>query len=444
MTGNTQLAANTSYTVQTPASTVTLTLPPSTAVTVGDTVTISGTSATTWVLAQNTDQYVLTTGLNGNVPAGTTWTPRLSPRVWHWISSDSTGDALLAGEAGGVLNTSRDAGQTWTSGNSPSGIWISSDMSARGELMVALQYGGGMYTSTDFGVTWARVMDPLVNDAAGLAYESVTVSADGQHIAATIQPTPGTTPNGRLVFSNDAGRTWSVASLPAGTYFWRAIDSSADGQVIVAVSHNGEVFLLANAGASWSPLTVQLTTAGGSTAFAESWYRVKLSADGNTIALAANSFGGAPGSGIFVSRDRGATWTRNFTLTADYTALAISSDGRTIAASISNTATGGATTPGRVVISTDAGPGFAALTLPGTDTDWRALAMASDATRIAVAAGRFTTSAAGQLYTTSGGRTSTGAAGSVVGNQNASVTLRYLGNGVWSVQAAAGGPFTVR
>jgi hypothetical protein len=436
-----QLAVNNRYSIAAPVPAVTVTLPAS--ANLEDTVSITGTSATAWTVAQNAGQSILTSGLNGNAAPGTVWTPRLAPKVWHWFSSDATGEVLLGGEAnGGLLDTSRDGGQTWTSGNSPTGIWISSDMTTTGNRMVAVQYGGGMYMSTDFGVTWNRLTHALVNNAAGLSFEGVTISADGQRLATVIQPTPVTTPTGRLAFSNDGGTTWTAATLPAGTYWWRNVDSSADGQVIVAVAHTSEIFLSINAGSTWTPLTVSLTSGG--TPVLESWYRVKMSADGNTIAIVANSFGTGPGSGIFVSHDRGATWTRGFTLTADYTAIAMSSDGQTIGASSSNRTVGATTTPGRVVMSKDGGTTFAPLTMPGTDTSWRALAMSADGRKLAASTGLFLPATVGQLYTSQGDRTSIGATGAIVGNQNASVTLRYAGNGQWTVQTSAGGPFTIR
>ena len=460
VSADTQLAVNTNYTVSSPsANTVTLTLPATAAA--NDTVGVTGSSATPWVVAQNAGQSVLTTGLNGNVAPGTTWTPRLAPRVWHWLSSDASGQVLLAGEAAnGVLNASVDGGETWTSGDSLPGIWISSDMSATGDRMVAVQYqGGGMFTSTDFGAHWVHVTDPLVNPAVGvLSFEGVTMSQDGQRIAAVVQPSvpdvanpnSANVPNGRLVVSTNGGTTWTEPALPGGIarHDWRNIDSSADGSVLVAVTQAGEIFKSIDAGATWTAVT--LTLAGSATPVVENWYRVKLSADGQTVALAANTFGGAPGSGIFVSHDGGATWTRGLTATADYTELAVSADGSKIAATSSNilTATGAITTAGRVVMSTDGGATFNPLTLPGTDTDWRAIAMSADGNKLAAAAGRFDavapTPGTGQLFTSLGNRTSAGTRGAIVGGQNASVTLRFVGNGQWAVQSSTGGPFAIR
>jgi photosystem II stability/assembly factor-like uncharacterized protein len=436
ISSDTQAVANTAYGISsTSGGTVTLTLPASAGLAAGDFVSVTGMSATPWTIAQNAGQSILTSGLNGNVAPGTNWTQAFpTPQVWHWVSTNSTGQVIVAGEApSGLIRTSSDGGATWTAGNATTGVWISSDMSASGDRIVAVQYGGGMYTSTDFGTTWNRVTNALVNNAGGLSFESVTMSQDGQRIAAVIQ-------NGRLVYSNDGGTTWANATLPGATQTrpWRSIDSSADGSVIIAASQDGDVFLSTNAGTSWTLVPIAIGTPAVQQF--ENWYRVKTSADGNTIAIAGNAFGGAPGTGIYVSHDRGATWTRGFTLTADYTALAMSADGQTIGATVSNT---GATT-GRVLRSTDGGASFSAVTMPGTDTNWRAIAMSADANRLVAATGAFNTGTAGLLYTSQGNRTTVGTGGSISGTQGDSVQLQYVGNGQFSVQTSGGGTFTIR
>lgn len=316
-----------------------------------------------------------------------------TPRVWHSLSSDPSGTVLVGGEApNGLIWVSADGGATWTSGNSTPGVWIASDVSDNGGLIVAVRFNGGMYTSTDQGGTWTRVTSsPLVFDAAGLAFESVTVSHNGQRIAAAIQ-------NGNIVLSNDGGATWAAAILPGvpPNKWWRSIDSSADGSVLVAASHNGEVVVSSDAGVTWAAVTVAVGTPA--VAVTETWYRVKMSDDGNTIALAANTFGGAagaPGTGIYVSHDRGVTWTRGFTLTADYTGLAVSADGQTIAATLSNLNA----TPGQVLLSDDGGVTFTPEAMPGTDTNWRAIAMADSGNRFVAATGQFNTAQTGLLYT---------------------------------------------
>jgi photosystem II stability/assembly factor-like uncharacterized protein len=255
-------------------------------------------------------------------------------------------------------------------------------MSATGSVIYALQYGGAMFSSRDFGNTWTRQAD-----APGSAgWEAVATSSDGQRVAAVVQ-------NGPLMLSSDGGATWRTASMPDGqaAHWWRWIDNSTDGSVLVAVAHTGDIFRSTDAGASWQRVTVSV---GGRTV-AETWYRVKLSADGQTIAVVANTFGGAPGTGVYVSRDGGASWTKGFSMTADYTFLAMSADGRTIAATFSDM--GGS--PGGALRSTDGGASFSRMGMPTSDTDWRAIAMSAAGDSIAAEAGGFNTQSTGMLYT---------------------------------------------
>lgn len=431
------------------AGTIDLTLPAQPAV--GDVVSISGVSANAWRLIPNAGQTVVTSNLSGNAAPGVSWTPRLNPKVWHWISSDAAGDVLVAGEAsGGLLNTSKDGGATWTTGNSTPGIWISSDMTPSGDRIVAAQFfdsvnPSGLYISEDRGATWTQLhsSNPGVT-LENQAYESVSISNDGQRIVAAVQ-------NGPIYVSGDGGRTWASGTLAGSpgsfTRFWRALDSSADGLVVVAAEQNGELFRSADGGLTWSPLAI---TVGGA-AISENWYRIQISDDGQVIALVGNSFGGPlAGTGIYVSRDGGASWTKPFALTADYSAIAMSGDGQVITVTVSdpnpNPAFPGtvARAAGRVLRSTDAGATFTALTMPGSDTDWRAVATSADGNEIAAATGLFTTGATGQLYTSLGNRTSVGPAGAISGGQNMSVQVKYMGNGQWSAPASSGGPFAIQ
>ena len=116
------------------------------------------------------------------------------------------------------------------------------------------------------------------------------------------------------------------------------------------------------------------------------WHSVAISDDGNTIAIA-----GRANSRLYVSRDRSLTWVQTPAPIGDYTALAMSADGHQFVVA--------AGTPG---------------------------------------------SAAGQLYTSLGNRTSIGAAGSIGGGINDFVELEYLGNARFKVRSFDGGPFTIR
>lgn len=437
-----QAQPNTSYAVTSRSpGTVVITLPPSPAP--GDTVSVTGQSANTWTLSQNAGQSVLTSGVQGNVAPGAVWTSRLDPRIWHWLSSSAAGDVLVAGEAGnGNLNTSVDGGISWTKANLPAGIWISIDMTPAAERIFAVQYGGNMYMSSDRGSSWTQVTttSPGVN-LTGQLYESISVSRDGSHIVAAVQ-------NGPIYVSSNGGASWSAGTIgsPGGTLtgWWRGIDSSANGMVVVAVDQ-GPAYRSADGGLTWAPMNVSV----GGVGVTDSWYRLAMSDDGNVIAMVGNSVGGrSAGTGVYVSHDSGASWTRPFSLVADYSAVAMSPDGRIIGVTVSdpnpNMLAGTVVrASGRVLRSNDGGVSFGTLTMPGTDTDWRAIAMSSDGNKLAAATGYYG-GVAGQLYTSLGNRTSIGTSGSITGGQNYSITVQYLGNGQFSVPSSAGSAFTIR
>jgi photosystem II stability/assembly factor-like uncharacterized protein len=297
------------------------------------------------------------------------------------MSMASSGNVIVAGEAGGLLHVSADGGATWTVGNSPNGIWTSSVASSTGSHLYAVSYGDKMYMSTDNGATWTAL------SPAAASWEGVATSSDGKHVVAVAQQAP-------LMLSDDFGATWRNVTMPDGTgaNWWRNVAMSDNGSVIVAVAHTG-IFRTTDGGATWSAVTVSV----GGTVVNDTWYRVKMSADGQTIAVVGNTFGGAPGTGVYVSHDGGATWTRAFDRVADYTYVGMSSDGQVIGVTLSDMTSGSTTTPGRVLLSTDGGATFSQVT-PGTDTDWRAIAISGSGARIATAAGGFNTGTTGQLY----------------------------------------------
>ena len=337
-----------------------------------------------------------------SAPLGASFTAANAPTdVWHSLSSSTDGQVMVAGQADlrgtdtSPLFISRDGGVTFTESTAPLGTWIASDVSGDGNRIAAVQFqGGGLFMSVDRGQNFVQVTLPATV-GANPAFEGVTLSEDGTRVAAVIM-------GGSVIVGTvaaDGSVTWiTPTGLPA-TASWRSIDSSADGQVMVAVGQDPVAFISTNGGASWTTLAGAPLT--------QNWYRVKLSATGQTIAMAGNSFGGGAGDGIYVSKDQGATFTPAG-IAGDYSAIAMSSDGGVIAATVSNP-NGGGTGTGSVLLSRDGGTSFAALpvTIGGVaaaDTDWRAVAMSGDATRMSVASGRFLGGGTGQIYLTTGSR----------------------------------------
>jgi hypothetical protein len=308
----------------------------------------------------------------------------MAPAQWHWVTSSATGQVQVAGVIPGQMHTSTDFGATWSVGNSPSGAWISIDMTPTGDRIVAVGFNGNMYLSTDRGVNWTQLTSPTVN-LVGREFESVSISDDGLRIAANIL-------NDGIFVSQDGGATWVRGTTATGgvlTSGWRGLDSTADGTFLISVSQDNVVYTSADAGLTW---TLRPVVVGG-VALTDDWYRTAMSANGSVIAIAANTFGGAAGTGLYLSRDRGVTWSRAGTMAGDFTAIDISADGQIIAVTLS--ATNGQT--GGVYLSTDGGATFNPLN-PGSDTVWRAISVSGDGTQLTVAAGSFL-GVSGQLYT---------------------------------------------
>lgn len=429
-----QAAPNTDYTVAAAsAGTVVVTLPPSAALQVNDTVSVTGESANSWRIAQNAGQTVATTNLSGNTSIGQSWTASNTPQPWHWLASNANGDVLVALANLGQINVSTDAGASWTQVG-PTRTWISVDMTPSGDKMVAVAFGGEMFMSTDRGASWNQVTHPALAETAGTTagsfnreWESVAISDDGMHIAAAVLRDTVAGTAGPIYLSHDGGVTWAASSAPSAE--WRGITMSPNGQLLTAVAIGGRVYTSNDFGATW-------TASPGDTANRD-WYRVASSADGQTIA-AAEHIGGR----MYITHDRGASWTLAGTPAGDYTTVAMSADGRVIVASITGERTPGVP-DGAVYLSTNGGASFTAMPMPGTDDNWRAVAMSADGNMLIAGTGTFT-STPGQLYTSRSNRTMTGALGSLTGGQGNSVQLQYLGDGQFKVLSSAGGAFSIR
>ncbi|HYF20501.1 MAG TPA: hypothetical protein VEA40_21730, partial [Ramlibacter sp.] len=342
--------------------------PPAT-VQVGDTVRVRGVGTapwrvtTDWVNAATAHSatppiVISTTSLAGNAAAGVNWTPRLQPMEWHWVASDRLGRVLLAMDNPGQIHVSQDGGQTWEAGNSPVANWVSAaiyhqpsqvDPAGVGPgrvHMLAAAYGGGLFENT--GAGWVAVPsgDPAV-DFSNREWESVAACDCGVALAAIL--------NAPIYYRAAPGGAWvptrlqgSNAPLVSG---WRGV-ARAESGVAVAVSQDGDVYVTTNVLTGWVQRNIVIDGAPVNHA----WYRTAISRDGNLIAVA-----GRFTSGLYLSRDQGRTWTRAATPGGDYTAVAVSPDGQTVVATLTNGIAGGT---GSVQISRDGGQTFSAAAVP--------------------------------------------------------------------------------
>ena len=140
-----------------------------------------------------------------------------------------------------------------------------------------------IHYSTDGGTTWTASTSSGTHSWYDLVW-----SSDGS--VAVAAPTDGS-----ITISKDKGVTWTATGSASAD--WRSVAVSPNGSRMVAVDHNGTtggyIYLSADGGATWSPLT---------SAGSKLWLSVAMSADGSTIAA------GTDGGYLYTSKDSGSTW----------------------------------------------------------------------------------------------------------------------------------------
>jgi len=294
------------------------------------------------------------------------------------IASSSDGTRLALAVYYGSIYTSTDSGTTWTERTSAgSRAWRSITSSADGSKLAATvndNYGNGyIYTSTDSGATWTE------RTSAGSRYwESITSSADGTKLA-TVDYRGTYFTGGYIYTSMDSGVTWTEQTA-GGSHAWRSITSSADGSKLAAVemgtydsstvAYIGSVYTSTDSGATWT----EQTSAGS-----HSWQSITSSADGSKLAAVVNS------GNIYTSTDSGANWTAQTAAgSGGWQSIASSADGSKLAATFNAHNVDG-TVNGAIYTSSDSGVTWTERTSAGS-RPWYFIASSADGGKLAASA----------------------------------------------------------
>lgn len=363
-----QALPNTGYMVNN-AEQVAITLPVTPVV--GDIVRVSCANiwGGGWKIAQNSGQSVITRLIE------TDWRPRGNNRDWYCVASSSDGTKLVAVVHGGQIYTSTDSGVSWAPRESNRN-WSSVASSADGTKLVATDYGGQIYTSTDSGISWT----PRQYNRDWI---SVASSVDGTKLVAAVGV-------GQIFTSTDSGISWTPRE---NSRTWFSVASSADGTKLVAVVLDGQIYTSTDSGISWTPRESR-----------RFWYSVASSADGTKLVAVGGGY-------IFTSTDSGISWMPRAS-GQPWDSVASSVDGTKLVAAV-----GG----GQIYTSTDSGVSWMSCE---SNRSWQAVASSADGVRmVAVEDG-------GQIYT-SALTTSLGTPGYLTGNQDATIEVQFIGNGVW-------------
>jgi photosystem II stability/assembly factor-like uncharacterized protein len=154
-----------------------------------------------------------------------------------------------------------------------------------------------------------------------------------------------------------AGPLWTLTTAPYSS--WVAVASSADGNTLAVAADGGLIYVSTNSGAAWTAAT---------NAPSGYWMCITVSADGSHMTAALD------GGSIYTSQDYGATWAYTGAPDNYWWSMACSADGRSLAAAAlcngwDNTA------PGHIYTSSDSG----ATWTPALDLGfWVSVASSSD------------------------------------------------------------------
>ena len=270
--------------------------------------------------------------------------------------------------------------------NAGSRSWRSVASSSDGSKLVAVVQGGQIYTSADSGLNWTA-RDSARN------WNSVASSSDGSKLVAVVS-------SGQIYTSVNSGVNWTARDSARN---WNSVASSSDGSKLVAVVSSGQIYTSADSGLNWAARDL-----------ARSWSSVASSSDGSKLVAVVYA------DQIYTSVDSGLNWTPRDNARG-WNSVASSSDGSKLVAVVSG---------GQIYTSADSG-----LNWTGRDIarSWRTAASSSDGSKLVAVVD------SGLIYTGSAAPGSTpGSTGSLRGAQYAGVTLQYVDNNVFVVQASNG------
>lgn len=209
-------------------------------------------------------------------------------------------------------------------------------------VVTEVAYTNSIYLSTNTGDTWRRV-ENLPTSTPGIAWRDISLSSDGMTITICAR--------GMIARSTDFGDSWSI--IQNEDINWFKVISKV-GTNIVASNNYGLTYVSTNSGTSYEltrmPLYQRLTVKG-----------VALSYDGTKIgAIIAN--------GIYISTDRGNSWTNSSIPMSDCFDMAASYDFSVLIADDLS---------GNVITSTDSGVNWMIQTTLGSK-NWSGSCVSGD------------------------------------------------------------------
>ena len=271
-------------------------------------VSITSDASGNKLVALDYDGYIWTSkdgGLTWIPSDGNNGTTDTSGHDWQDVVSDASGSKLAAVVWGGSIWTSIDSGLTWTPSDGTNGTsftygynWVSITSDASGIKLAAVDWSGSIWTSKNSGKNWTQNNgNNGTTNTSGRFWFSITSSSDGTKLAAADENM-----DGYIWTSQDSGLTWQAIDgldeegnpnneTDTSGHYWYTITSSADGTRLSAVDYNGgSIWTSIDSGLTWNPAD---GNNGAIDTSGHGWKSITSSADGNKLASIDGSYGGS-------------------------------------------------------------------------------------------------------------------------------------------------------
>jgi hypothetical protein len=363
---------------------ITVTLP-SSPLTNGDIVRVSGAGAGGWLVQVNSGQSIF-----GNFASykNCLLVPATTNNDWRCLASSADGTRMYAGgNFNGGVYFSTDSGHTWNpTGASVTGGWFSIACSSDGTKVFVGAYGGYILMSSNGGLTWSTI-----SDNSNRNWTAIACTADGSKFFAAV--------SGGLIYQWSAG---SLAVYNATSANWSAVACSSDATV-VAAAHGNSI----------------LTTRGSAT-ISGNCSALVISADGSKIAAAYNG-------GIVASANSGTNWTVTSAPAANWSCLAGSSDCTRLVAGVSN---------GLFYASANFGTTWTPIST--VSQIWSGVDISSDGSKFAATVRNSGGVLGGIYYASTSTLPNTTATNTICGSQGSAVELQYIGNNQFMPVSSSG------
>jgi hypothetical protein len=178
---------------------------------------------------------------------GSTWIKSDAGNLcWNAISSDNTGQYLVAGVFGGQIYTSSNYGLNWTiqsstSGLPTSGSWTSISFSNNSDSLSQSQYvyaqvsqtsNSYIYYSTNKGITWIQTL------GAALWNNGMASSSNGYYAYYGVNNPSTTGPGGYGIYKTTSDDINLFISISISPEYWNYIACDSTGKYVAAVNTN--------------------------------------------------------------------------------------------------------------------------------------------------------------------------------------------------------------